>query len=197
MWLLLVIFDQCFDSRLLKVLLVYYVLFLWRIWPNVLHSNHYFVWKPKIITQFFMALLRDIQYNIYIYGKIKQNNYWYLLSLAKTGLNKKYTIPSNLWLSLTIIQDWPHWILSSLKCSSALGSVMISDGSVSICRPSKSIGTRPSRKQSSDGKRSESKLPPITQPSSLARSDSTLFASSSAVLEKSAAQSTSVSDLNH
>lgn len=178
-----------------QVLLVRYILFLTRIWPNVLNSNHYLVWKQKKITRFIWHFW-EIYSIIYIYGKIKQNN-WYLLSLAKTGLNKNYTIPSNLWMSLTIVQDWPHWILSSLKCSSALGSVMISDGSVSICRPSKSIGTRPSRKQSSEGKRSESKLPPITQPSSLARSDSTLFANSSAVLEKSAAESTLVSDFNH
>ena len=69
-------------------------------------------------------------------------------------------------------ESQPVYNLSSRNVSSVAESVT-KFGSVSICRPSKSRGSRPSLSTSSDGKRSESKLsgmPTIALPMSLTKS---------------------------
>lgn len=83
---------------------------------------------------------------------------------------------------------WPsccYYNLSKRKLSSVAGSVItFMSGSVSICRPSKSMGTRPSLNISSEGSRSVSNEPDIAEPKSL--TNSCRERSSPALEEKSA-----------
>lgn len=69
---------------------------------------------------------------------------------------------------------WPsccYYNLSKRKLSSVEGSVItFISGSVSIWRPSKSMGTRPSLSISSEGSRSVSNEPDIAEPKSLTNS---------------------------